>query len=441
MSSLYPKLALALVLTALAACGDNETTVTPDATANVPTPDANKPDVAPVEQTVHLGPRPFYLVNDMEPSELKTALLECQNGPFEKTNFSIGHRGAAMQFPEHTKESYMAAAQMGAGIVECDVTFTKDRQLVCRHSQCDLHTTTNILAVPELAAKCTQPFTPADLTADPFIPASANCCTSDITLEEFKSLCGKMDAFDPRATTVEQYMRGTADWRTDLYATCGTLLTHAESIDLFKQLDVGMTPELKAPSVTMPYEGDYTQEMYAQQMIDEYKDKGVDPARVWAQSFNRDDVLYWIANDPTFGNQAVYLDDRYGSGLNPNDPQTWSPTMEQLVAAGHKIIAPPTWMLVTLDGDGKIVPSAYAMAAKTAGLGIITWTLERSGPLKYITPPGGTTEFYYTGIGSAIKRDGDMMVYLDVLAKDVGILGIFSDWPATVTYYANCMGL
>jgi glycerophosphoryl diester phosphodiesterase len=28
-----------------------------------------------------------------------------------------------------------------------------------------------------------------------------------------------------------------------------------------------------------------------------------------------------------------------------------------------------------------------------------------------------------------------------VLARKVGILGIFSDWPATVTYYANCMGL
>ena len=38
---------------------------------------------------------------------------------------------------------------MGAGIIECDVTFTKDRELVCRHSQCDLHTTTNILTVPE----------------------------------------------------------------------------------------------------------------------------------------------------------------------------------------------------------------------------------------------------------------------------------------------------
>jgi len=44
------------------------------------------------------------------------------------------------------------AGGMGAGIIECDVTFTKDRELVCRHSQCDLHTTTNILTVPELAA-------------------------------------------------------------------------------------------------------------------------------------------------------------------------------------------------------------------------------------------------------------------------------------------------
>ena len=77
-------------------------------------------------------------------------------GPFRESDFSIGHRGAPLQFPEHTKESYEAAARMGAGILECDVTFTKDRQLVCRHSQCDLHTTTNILAIPALAAKCTQ---------------------------------------------------------------------------------------------------------------------------------------------------------------------------------------------------------------------------------------------------------------------------------------------
>ena len=33
------------------------------------------------------------------------------------------------------------------------------------------------------------------------------------------------------------------------------------------------------------------------------------------------------------------------------------------------------------------------------------------------------------------------MKVLDVLARQVGILGIFSDWPATVTYYANCMDI
>ena len=41
--------------------------------------------------------------------------------------FSIGHRGGGpLQFPEHTKESHEAGARMGAGILECDVTFTSD---------------------------------------------------------------------------------------------------------------------------------------------------------------------------------------------------------------------------------------------------------------------------------------------------------------------------
>ncbi|HSN73394.1 MAG TPA: hypothetical protein VLT59_17895, partial [Steroidobacteraceae bacterium] len=91
--------------------------------------------------------------------------------------------------------------------------------------------------------------------------------------------------------------------------------------------------------------------------------------------------------------------------------------------------------LVALDADGQIVPSAYALAAKTAGLELLTWTLERSGPL------AGGGGYYYRSVVDAISREGDAMVVLDVLARDVGIAGVFSDWPATVTYYANCMGL
>ncbi len=376
---------------------------------------------------IQVGTRPYYLIENMDDGELKTQLQQCNEKPLKKTEFSIGHRGAAMQYPEHTKESYMAAARMGAGVIECDVTFTKDKQLVCRHSQCDLHTTTNILATP-LGAKCTKPFTPANAASG--AAASATCCTSDITLAEFKTLCGKMDASNPKATTVEDYLGGTPSWRTDLYATCATLMTHAESIELFKQLDVKMTPELKSASVAMPFEGSYTQEQYAQQMINEYKAANVPASQVFAQSFNLNDVLYWIAKEPDFGKQAVFLDELETlDGVNKSTER-----LPELVAKGVKIVGPPTWMLVTAE-NGKIVPSAYAKKAKALGLDIITWTLERSGPL---STGGG---WYYQSINSVVKKDGDMMTFLDVMAKQVGIRAIFSDWPATVTYYANCMGL
>jgi glycerophosphoryl diester phosphodiesterase len=381
---------------------------------------------------VQLGPRPFYLVKDMEDSALKKQLEQCFDEPVKKTDFSIGHRGAGLQFPEHTAESYEAAARMGAGILECDVTFTQDRELVCRHSQCDLQTTTDILLTP-LADKCSQPFTPAEFdpqTGELIKPASAMCCTSDITLEEFKSLCGKMDASDPYATTVEDYVGGTPNWRTDLYATCGTVVSHAESIELFKKLGVKMTPELKSPSVEMPYEGDYTQEEYAQQMIDEYKNAGVLPRKVFAQSFNLGDILYWIDREPTFGRQAVYLDDADTPADLPGLAE-----LNSYADQGVNIVAPPMWALLALDGNNRIIPSEYALNARMAGLNIITWTLERSGPL---LSGGG---WYHQTVTPAINNDGDTYEMLDVLAQKVGILGIFSDWPATVTFYANCMSL
>lgn len=379
---------------------------------------------------VELGPRPEFLVHQMKDSALKERLLSCAEREFERTNFSIGHRGAALMFPEHTVESYRAAARMGAGILECDVTFTKDKELVCRHAQNDLHTTTNILAT-DLAAKCTQPFSPAQDGTE----ASAECRTSDITLAEFRTLTGKMDAANKAGTTAEDYMDGTAGWRTDLYAaSSGTLMTHAESIELFRRLGAKFTPELKSPAVDMPFNG-FSQHDYAQKMIDEYKAAGVPPEDVFAQSFNLDDVLYWIENEPEFGKQAVYLDGRYNvDGFDPTNPATFEPSMESLKAQGVNYIAPPIWMLVTLKDD-EITPSAYAVEAKKAGLKLIAWTLERSGPLK----TGGG--WYYQSIKEVMTSDGMLYEVLDVLAMQVGIVGMFSDWPATATFYANCMGL
>jgi glycerophosphoryl diester phosphodiesterase len=90
--------------------------------------------------------------------------------------------------------------------------------------------------------------------------------------------------------------------------------------------------------------------------------------------------------------------------------------------------------LLDLDGE-EIVPSAYARQARQAGIDLITWTMERSGPLN------GGGGWYYQTVKEAINNDGDVMKVLDVLAQQVGVIGVFSDWPATTTYYANCMDL
>jgi glycerophosphoryl diester phosphodiesterase len=379
------------------------------------------------DQSIQLGPRPFYLVQGMDPGPLKSRLLKCQNGPFRRTSFSISHRGAPLQFPEHTKEGYEAAARMGAGIVECDVTFTKDGQLVCRHDECDLHTTTNIVNT-DLNASCTTPWSGAG--------SSPRCCTSDITLAQLKTLKGKMDASNPAATTAEAYLGGTASWRTDLYTGRGTLLTLKEHIALNKSLGVRHTPELKAGNPARVTQVFGSQANYAQAMINEYKRAGVKPRDVFAQSFNLADVTYWVTHEPAFGKQAVYLDDV--------DPSVGIPrlTPAELAAAraqGVRIFAPPIPALLTVDAaNNRLVPSQYAKDIKAAGLGIITWSFERAD-LRRGAAFGG---FYaaYDPEGRVVKKDSDMYYALDALAQDVKVIGVFSDWPATVSYYASCFG-
>jgi len=141
---------------------------------------------------VSIGPRPYFLINEMDNSnpELKSTLQKCALTikSFRPSDFVLGHRGAALQFPEHTDRSHDAGTRMGAGIIECDINLTKDKQLICRHERCDLHLTTNVLVTP-LASKCTQPFHPAIGN----LPATAKCCTTDFTLSEIQNqMCGRM---------------------------------------------------------------------------------------------------------------------------------------------------------------------------------------------------------------------------------------------------------
>jgi glycerophosphoryl diester phosphodiesterase len=157
---------------------------------------------------------------------------------------------------------------------------------------------------------------------------------------------------------------------------------------------------------------------------------------VYPQSFNLVDVSYWVTHEPAFGRQAVYLDDvDPGAGI----PSLNFAELQDLRRQGVRIFAPPIPALLAIDSNDQVVPSQYARDIKAAGLDIITWSFERSD-LRRGAAGGG---FYYAfdPTGRAVKKDSDMFYALHALAQDVGVRGIFSDWPATVSYYASCMGL
>lgn len=105
------------------------------------------------------------------------------------------------------------------------------------------------------------------------------------------------------------------------------------------------TPELKFPEVEMPFQGNYTQEMYAQQMVDEYIEAGIPPEQVWLQTFHWPDLYYWLANT-TYGGQAVALDETEYASNEEIDKN-----LDELVANNVAIVAPPLQFLVEAAPD------------------------------------------------------------------------------------------
>eukprot|EP00986_Skeletonema_menzelii_P003273 scaffold981_cov144-Skeletonema_menzelii.AAC.5 len=333
--------------------------------------------------TVSIGPRPYFLINEMDDSnpELKSTLQKCSMNikSFRPSNFVLGHRGAALQFPEHTDRSHDAATRMGAGIVECDINLTKDKQLICRHERCDLHLTTNVLVTP-LASKCTQPFRPAIGS----LPATAKCCTTDFTLSEIQNqMCGRMSSSNKNAKTPHQYISHTKSFQTDLYAhDCPHIQSHKNFMDVVNANGGSFSPEYKM--LDYKFTKHYTRQMFLERVLADY---------------------------------------------NHTDPS------RPLVDNGVTAIAPSISMLLEVDKNSNLVPTLYAKVAKELGLDIVAWTLERSDALS----KGGS--WYYSTISQVLRTDSDVIKVLDVLYEDVGIMAIWTDWPSIATFYANCKGI
>jgi len=385
--------------------------------------------------------------DDPAQQQLRQRLQACTKQPARPHPLAIGHRGAPLRFPEHSRESYIAAAALGAGRIECDVWFTADGELVCRHSACDLHSTTNILLTP-LAAKCASPFSPALLApgSDRALrKAGASCCSADLSLSEFKSLRAGRYRANPAAHSVAEYLHIEPLSGDQPFSDHGGLLSHADSIALLQSLGVAMVPELKAGPGSVGLPDSLRGKRLSQRLIGEYRDAGVPPEQVFLQSFDLDVVLGWIRDYPDFGRQAMWLDGRYRDPeFDHRDPASWSPGMQELAAMGITTLAPPLWVLLDLDLFGNIIPSRYTIEARAAGLSLVTWTLERSGSLRSANGRGGG--WYYQSVNGlngwrpgVIYTDGDQIVVLDALVREAGVSGIFSDWPELPSRYGNCL--
>ena len=155
---------------------------------------------------------------------------------------------------------------------------------------------------------------------------------------------------------------------------------------------------------------------------------GIDPSEVWPQSFYVDDVIYWVKNTD-FGDQAVALHE-------VNETETEYRALHKMLQEnGVKVVAPPLFMMVEYDETSELgmVASPYGASAKENGLSIIAWSLERDSP--------ALDGWYWSTLLDLNRTVGDNLALLHVLSEEVGVMAVFSDWPATTTFYANCMGL
>jgi hypothetical protein len=207
-------------------------------------------------------------------------------------------------------------------------------------------------------------------------------------------------------------------------------MTHKEHIALGQELGAKFTPELKEPQVDMPF-GDYTLDDYRRQVVEDLIEMQVPPRDVWLQSFVPEDVFWWIENYPEFGVQAVALD---MTAFTNEEVDEW---LDRLEENNVNIVAPPMSRLLEPDPSSEFLmkPSYYAKEAAARGFDIITWSHER-------TPPG-LVGFFWSSLESVNDEltEGDRLTVVHVLYDQVGVIGIFDDWPATTTFYANCMNV
>ena len=103
---------------------------------------------------------------------------------------------------------------------------------------------------------------------------------------------------------------------------------------------------------------------------------------------------------------------------------------------GIEYVAPGLWDLVVSEGN-RMVASERAAYIKGLGLGLMPWTLERSGCAD--GRPGPCGRFYRSTEGRSAFEYADILRVMDVLLNDIRVDAVFSDFPLTAAAFANCL--
>ncbi|KAJ3263480.1 Glycerophosphodiester phosphodiesterase GDPDL3 [Chytriomyces hyalinus] len=415
-----------------------------------------------------------------EINRMRDAISLC-NDPLARNFETIGHRGAALVAPEETLRSYEIAVDSGAGFIECDASVTKEMDLICRHSVCDLHYTTDILMHhPNLAAKCSSPFTPAVTNTT---KASATCCTFDFTLDEMKQLCATMESdLNPNATRVQDYVLGKPAFRSIGVrdGECVKMVTMKEFLEFAKTKRVNVIPELKDTTEhsTMSFlksKGasiETLADLFAKNLRDAgfsapfdktYKDAGKNGtlgimqtfdrrvAKIWKQN-NKDLPVLYLIQSPM---NTTTIEKDCASASDCGTPDV----LRNLMKLGVEIFAPALNGLVAAAKNHRYVEHQYSKdikaLAKELGLKdkvfLGSWSLERSacvsqyGDGTFNAEAGlgaiGGCGWYYNSVEgyASFGQHEDALLMMDALFTKAGVVSLFSDFPATVSMYSNCV--
>jgi len=288
-------------------------------------------------------------------------------------------------------------------------------------------------------------------------PASATCCTHDFTLEELQRLCLRMDEeINPKATRQADFTVGPPSWRSNAFVSdCFRIVRHIDQARWLIREGLNAVPELKdtAEERTQAFLASHNRTRFhlADMMVAELRDAGFGSAvhplspewkthgsgRVVLQTFDREVARYW-ATSTSF--PVLYLYEDPSLGCQPSNCGD-DATIASLAAAGVALIGAPLPDLVTSAGH-RMVPTPRASHFHQLGLGIVAWSLERSGcPGKGGSPAyAGSCGFYYRGLeGVSAFEYSDSLLLMYQLYHTIGVVGAFSDYAATNTAFLNCV--